>query len=443
MRKNRLSSSQTFRIFISLFSFFTIFPDSLHAFKYNVRVKTYGEYLDSTFSRHERNGILLLDSAVRWRVEDFESIGDYGYRVSAEPFFNISNRTASGNGAFDFTHRKIRGKNTFYTDGSSRFSYSFSSSGKDNMFPVQNTGYFLADVFGQAGFDGNMARFTYDRYIDKKFLKKPNFLFVEPQLELHYDSDPLGLNAEKMVSEGAVSFGYGVGRIYPTAIYDRAVRFFEVLYQNGLLKRKPTQDELKHLMSVLPNRWRADFETFKALNELRLMGLLESEVSFGLAERLRDEIAASRDYVEYGEEIRTGFNFRTFGVNLPYVSLEQNAKKNIPFRFFIEYKRIFNFDRLIISTGASFYLQFQQLNARLNGNAGATYVFSDKMRANAFYHINLDAIRNGTRFSTGITVGVSYVIGNYLSASFHTSLDFARGNGVSFGLSLRFSADAY
>lgn len=433
MKKSRLSL-----LFLLLFV-----SDPLYALKFGLSMKVAGEYFDSAFSNHEDGSIYLRDSAVRWRIEDFKSIGDYGYRISAEPFLDITNRTASGNGALDFTHRKIQGKNTFYTDGSSKFRYSFSSGNKDNMFPVENSEFFSADVFGTAGFTGNMARFTYDRYIDKKLLKKPNFLFAEPQLELHYDSDPFDLNAENVVSEGAFSIGYGVGRIYPTAVYDRAVRFFEALYQNGLLKRKPTQDELKRLMSVLPNRWTADFETFKALNELRLMGLLEGEVSFGLAERLRDEIAASRDYVEHGEEIRAGFNVRVFGVNLPFISLDQNVKKDIPLRFFIEYKRIFNFDRLIVSTGASFYLQFQRFNPRLNGHATATYIFSDKLRALVFYHLNLDATRGYTRLSTGVTAGLSYIVGNYLSASFNTSLDFVRGIGTSFGLSLRFSADAY
>lgn len=443
MRKPRLSFLSLF-LFPSFFSFPIVFSDPLHAAEpcfFSVpAAKSIGRF-DSAFS--ERNGIFLRDSAVTWRIEDFESVGDYGYRISAEPFLNISNRTASGNGSLDFTHRKIRGKNTFYTNGSSKFRYSFSSGNKDNIFPVENTGFFSADVFGTSGFTGSMARFTYDRYIDKKFLKKPNFLFVEPQLELHYESDPIDFNMENVVSEGAVSVGYGVGRIYPTAIYDRAVRFFEALHQNGLLKRKPTMNELKRLMFILPNRWTADFETFKALNELRLMDLLEGEVSFGLAERLRDEIAASRDYVEQGEEIRVGFNVRVFGVNLPYISLEQNVKKDVPLRFFIEYNRIFNFDRLIISAGASFYLQFQRFNPRLNGNAGATYIFSDKLRAIALYHVNLDAARGYTRLSTGLTAGLSYIIGNYLSASFNTSLDFIRGAGASFGLSLRLSADAY
>lgn len=441
MRKTRLLFLFPFLVLYFLFFFFSV---STYASEYELSIKGRIGYIDSVFLEQEFEGIFLRDSAVKWRIEDFESVGDYGYRISAEPFFNLSSSDISGNGALDFTYRKVQGKNTFYTDVSSKLDYSLPGDKGDNMLPLENTNSFSAGLFGRGGFSGSMARFTYNRYINKQFFGAPNFLFAEPQLKFHYSSNPTGFEEKRTVSEGAVAVGYGVGRIYPTAIYDRAVRFFETLYQNGLLKRKPTMNELKRLMSVLPNRWTADFDTFKALNELRLMGLLESEVSFSLAERLRDEIVASRDYIEYGQEIRAGFEARVFGVNLPYISLEENSKKDIPIRFFIEYRRIFNFGRLVLNTGAAFYLQFQQFDLRLNSNTGATYIFSDKLRAFASHYLNLNIIGGNTNFSTGVTSGVSYIIvGNYLSASFNTSLDFVRAGGTSFGLSLRFLVDAY
>ncbi|NQS98872.1 MAG: hypothetical protein HQ591_10490 [candidate division Zixibacteria bacterium] len=345
-------------------------------------------------------------------LEEFQKMSDYGYYFTG----NLNYRKPSydegsgyGNSEGRYKWRQLQpGRNL---SSMSRLKLEISNISNNS----KATGNI--SLTGEAGPENDFARFTYNHYLDSEFMDKPLFIVGEPQFKYDNGWNQQGKKPETNV---AIYAGAGIGKLYPSAKYDRTNKFLKILHDNNLLSRKLNKEEMHRLMDILINNWDSADETYKALRELRDMGLLTADPDIVIITALKDVIDKSYHYKESGEEIKLGIHYE-------FVKEEIYYDDDPPINIALSYIRTFFYKDFTIQPRASIFEQVSPTSVLyINAGADIEKVVSAELRHYAMETFAYSKYEDYKYWSNNLTLGSIYELVRHLNASLEFNLEHSK-----------------
>ncbi|MCD4796682.1 MAG: hypothetical protein K8R49_05875 [Candidatus Cloacimonetes bacterium] len=346
------------------------------------------------------------------KLTDFSRLSDFGYGLNANVYFGGQINHSSGYGNY---HLAAVWRNI---DRSFTMSSKFDADLEHNIpatleFRIEEYRIEL-DITGDAGPESDMGIITFDKYINKKIFKKPVFVFAEPQMKFIANQDTL---IEPTI---AIFAGIGIGKIFPSAEYNRVGDFLKILEENDLLIREITYHETNILMSIIKNNWQGYKETDLALKKMEESGLLKEFPSRAIFDSLVNSIRESQPYMETGSDARFGINYNFTTGETVYMGVQSDddeEKKDEPLRVSFTYRESYQKKPFVITPWLSL---FQELKPDIitfaNLGTEIIYQFSPRLKPFMKDKFTFYSGEKYTSFSNNLRVGTYYDIVSLLGA---------------------------
>ncbi|MBD89441.1 MAG: hypothetical protein CL940_03830 [Deltaproteobacteria bacterium] len=345
------------------------------------------------------------------QLADLETIEGSGFDANAKVELQFQeNSTDSMDASYRYKWRKVSPSTIQSTDFKVSFNATGSSRTNSNGDEIIDYSQTLT-LDGTAGPSSNHASFSYDSYISPKF-GQPTFLFVEPQVRIVSDaseSDGEQTDGPDQMS-AAATVGFGFGRVYPSASYERASAIIKILRREGLLLRTETPGEVQDLIGILKRRWDPTKDVLKALDYMKSKGLVAAgETPSSLIAEMVMLVEQSFDYKETGSQYRLGVNY-----NFMTGETESDVQ---PLLLAASYTEVFGDERLIIQPFAYFY---KRIDEDEDASYGATIDirYAKSARSELFF-----TDRWSPDVQNSIEAGWRYTLSSFMNAEVKYTLD--------------------
>ena len=352
------------------------------------------------------------------QLADLETIEGSGFDANAKVELQFQeNSTDSMDASYRYKWRKVSPS----TIQSSDFKVSFNATGSSR---TNSNGDEIIDhsqtltLDGTAGPSSDHASFSYDSYISPKF-GQPTFLFFEPQVRIVSDaseSDGEQTDGPDQMS-AAATVGFGFGRVYPSASYERASTIIKILRREGLLLRTETPGEVQDLIGILKRRWDPTKDVLKAIDYMKSKGLVAAgETPSSLVAEMVTVVEQSFDYKETGSQYRLGVNY-----NFMTGETESDVQ---PLLLAASYTEVFGDERLIIQPFAYFYKRIDEDEDASYG-ASIDVRYAKSARSELFF-----TDRWTPDVQNSIEAGWRYTLSSFMNAEVKYTLDIPLSDPV-------------
>ena len=352
------------------------------------------------------------------QLADLETIEGSGFDANAKVELQFQeNSTDSMDASYRYKWRKVSPG----TIQSSDFKVSFNATGSSR---TNSNGDEIIDhsqtltLDGTAGPNSDHASFSYDSYISPKF-GQPTFLFFEPQVRIVSDaseSDGEQTDGPDQMS-AAATVGFGFGRVYPSASYERASTIIKILRREGLLLRTETPGEVQDLIGILKRRWDPTKDVLKAIDYMKSKGLVAAgETPSSLVAEMVTVVEQSFDYKETGSQYRLGVNY-----NFMTGETESDVQ---PLLLAASYTEVFGDERLIIQPFAYFYKRIDEDEDASYG-ASIDVRYAKSARSELFF-----TDRWTPDVQNSIEAGWRYTLSSFMNAEVKYTLDIPLSDPV-------------
>lgn len=362
------------------------------------------------------------------KLSDFKEISDFGYAVTANLYYGGQGDNSRGDGSyhFGFIWRKVLQSSTMSSKCKVDFRHNIPASGEDT------SGEFKID--GEAGPESNLARFTYDKYMNAQVMNQSLFIFGEPQAKFN-----IYLDKDKDTPDPIIALfaGVGLGKLYPSGDYNRIGDFFKILEDNGLLKREINSNEIKLLMSIIKNRWESYKQTHTALKKLVELGILKEYPSDEIISLLTETIEKSQEYEESGSDTRFGIHFTFTTGETTYIGGGGDIDTDMPIRIAFAYRNPIEKGPYLITPWTTLFQEFSpKTTTYLNLGSEVTYQATARLKHFLKERFSYYAWEGDSSFSNNLEIGSSYEITSLLNASLVGTLDLREEQDAEFSIKL-------
>ena len=388
-------------------------------------------------SREADKNLLQAESEYnKIKLTDFSKLSDLGYGINANVYFGGQINHSSGYGNYHLGAIWRNFNRSFVI--SSKFEADLEHNIPATIeFRIEEYRVEL-NVTGDAGPESDLGKITFDKYLNLEILKKPIFIFAEPQVKFLVNQDTL---IEPTI---AIFTGIGFGKIYPSAEYHRVGDFLKILEKNDLLTREITMEEIKILMTILKNRWQGYKETDLALKKLQELEILKEFPSRAVFLSLIKSIEISHEYMETGSDTRLGINYNFTTGETIYLGVtgdEEEEEEDKPLRVSLTYRESYQRTPFLITPWLSL---FQELKPDIItfANLGSEIIYQVNPRIKHFIKdkFTFYSGENYTSFSNNLKAGTYFeivaLLGACLTGEIYAKKDYRPRFTIQFNLGI-------